>query len=212
MVQRRPLPLKTTTPIPIATTGIRKVSLTEAASPAAIPAMISGPLSSSGASRSGASCTAPAGGRSSLVAVDQEGGEGEQEGEAHDVVAPLAGLGLDHHPGVEDDRRRDQRRRADLVGAADAPGGEQRDREPDEVDQRREPVALEEDDRRRRGPARSWRVEPGGEPQRVGEVQVDVECSWAIRRREGHVVPGRVAAEHAVVEARAGRGRSTRRR
>ncbi len=54
------MPLKRTTPIAIAATGIRKVSLTEAASPAAIPAMISGPLSSSGASLSGASCTAPA--------------------------------------------------------------------------------------------------------------------------------------------------------
>ena len=49
----------------------------------------------------------------------------------------------------------DQRRRADLVGAADAPGGEQRDRQPEEVDQRREPVALEEDDRRCRGSAPS---------------------------------------------------------
>ncbi len=34
--------------------------LTEPARPAAIPAITSGPLSSSGASRSGASCTAPA--------------------------------------------------------------------------------------------------------------------------------------------------------
>ena len=59
VVRRRPLPLKTKTPMPIATTGIRNVSLTEAARPAAMPAMTSGPLSSSGASRSGSSCTAP---------------------------------------------------------------------------------------------------------------------------------------------------------
>ena len=43
----------------IAATGTRKVVLTEAARPAAIPAMTSGPLSSSGASRSGSSWTAP---------------------------------------------------------------------------------------------------------------------------------------------------------
>ncbi len=47
------------TPRVIATTGTRKVVFTEAASPAAMPAMISGPLSSSGASRSGVSWTAP---------------------------------------------------------------------------------------------------------------------------------------------------------
>ena len=88
VVMRRPLPLKRTTPTAIAATGIRKVSFTEAASPAAIPASTSGPLSSSGASRSGVSWTAaPAVGRSSLVAVDQEGREGDQEGEPHDVVA-----------------------------------------------------------------------------------------------------------------------------
>jgi hypothetical protein len=44
----------------IAATGTRKVNLTEAASPAAIPAITNGPLSSSGAPRSGASWTAPA--------------------------------------------------------------------------------------------------------------------------------------------------------
>ena len=44
----------------ITATGIRKVSLTEAARPAAIPAMTSGPLSSSGAFASGVSWTAPA--------------------------------------------------------------------------------------------------------------------------------------------------------
>ncbi len=48
-----------TTPIAIAATGIRKVSLTEAAMPAATPAITSGPLSSSGALRSGVSWTAP---------------------------------------------------------------------------------------------------------------------------------------------------------
>src|SRR3954469_5595019 len=96
------------TPRVIATTGTRKVVFTEAASPAAIPASTSGPLSSSAAPRSGASCTAPAAGRRRpalgafpprprlrrppLVAVDQEGGKGEQEGQAHDVVAPLPGL------------------------------------------------------------------------------------------------------------------------
>ncbi len=42
--------------------------------------------------------------RPALVGVDQEGDEGDQEGEAHDVVSPLAGLGFDHHPRVEHDR------------------------------------------------------------------------------------------------------------
>ena len=98
----------------------------------------------------------------------------------------LAGLGLDHHPRVEDDRAGDQRRRADLVGAADAPGGEQRDRQPEQVDQRREPVALEEDDRGAVDQLRALRVEPGGEPQRVGEVEVD-----------GRALPGRSAPRRA---------------
>ena len=49
-------------PTAIAPTGASSGSFTEIASPAATPARISGPLSSSGASRSGASCTAPAAG------------------------------------------------------------------------------------------------------------------------------------------------------
>ena len=138
------------------------------------------------------------------MAVDQQGGEGDQEGEAHDVVAALAGLGLDHHPRVEDQRRGDQRRRADLVGAADAPGGEQGDRQPAEVDQRREPVALHQDDPGGVDQLRALRVEPGGEPQRVGEEQVDGRVVLGDPRRQRHVVPGGVAAEHPLVEAELG--------
>ena len=49
------------------------------------------------------------------------------------------------------------------------------------------------------------RVEPGGQPQRVGVVEVDRRVFLGDERREGHVVPGGVAAEHAEVEARLGR-------
>ena len=48
------------------------------------------------------------------------------------------------------------------------------------------------------------RVVPGGEPQRVGEVEVDGRPFLGDPRREGHVVPGGVAAEHALVEAELG--------
>ncbi len=61
-VSRRPRPLKTITPSAIAPTGASIVSFTEIESPAAMPAMISGPRSSRGASGSGVSCTAPAAG------------------------------------------------------------------------------------------------------------------------------------------------------
>jgi len=44
-------------------------------------------------------------------------------------------------PASKDDRRADQRERTDPIGTADAPGGQQRARQPAGVDQRREVVA-----------------------------------------------------------------------
>jgi hypothetical protein len=49
VVSRRPRPLTRIIPTAIAPTGASSGSLTEIASPAAIPAITSGPLSSSGA-------------------------------------------------------------------------------------------------------------------------------------------------------------------
>ena len=59
VVRRRPLPLTRTMPRKITPIGASIETLIEIARPAAIPAMISGPLSSSGALASGVSDTAP---------------------------------------------------------------------------------------------------------------------------------------------------------
>ena len=64
---------------------------------------------------------------------------------------------------------------------------------------------LEEDDRRSVDQFGALRVEPGGEAQRVGVVQVDGRVFLGHPRRERHVVPGGVAAEHPLVEVELGR-------
>ena len=143
----------------------------------------------------------PGGWGASLMAVDHEGREGDQEGEAHDVVAALARLQVDQHPRGEDQGRGNQRRRADLVGATDAPRGEQGDRQPAEVDQRREPVVVHQQDPGRVDQFRALRVKPGNETQRVGVEQVDRRVFLGHPRREGHVVPGGIPPEHPLFEA-----------
>ena len=55
-----------------------------------------------------------------------------------DVVGRVAGLRADEHLGVEHDRGAEQGGGADRVGAPDAPRRQQRERQPAEVDQRRE--------------------------------------------------------------------------
>jgi hypothetical protein len=136
-----------------------------------------------------------------LVAVDDEGDEGHQHRDRHDVVASLAGLGEHHHSGVEDQRRSDQRRRSDAVGPSDAPSGKQPDRKPSEVEQWREEVVVDDDDPNPVDQLRSRGVKPDHEPHRVGEVQVHDRRVLREPSRERHVVPGGVAAEHPLVEA-----------
>src|ERR1044072_8581874 len=54
-------------------------------------------------------------------------------------------------------------------------------------------------------PAARAGVDPGGEAQGMGEVEGQARPLLRDPGREGHVVPSRVAAEHAGVEAELGR-------
>src|SRR5207237_2356749 len=76
-------------------------------------------------------------------AVDQYRGPGEEEEEAEDVVARLAGL-VEHQAGVEHDCPSGERPYAPPVGPADAPGRGQAATHAEDVEQRRKQVALEE--------------------------------------------------------------------
>jgi hypothetical protein len=141
------------------------------------------------------------------VAGDQEGDHRQQEEEAGDVVGRVARLRPDDHVGVEHHRGGEQGGGPDRVGTADAPGGEQREAEPGEVDQRREEVAVERDDSDGVQELGVLRIEPGGELERVGEVKGADRGVLREPSREGHVVPGGVLVVHAGVEALLGRDR-----
>ena len=98
-------------------------------------------------------------------------------------------------PVSSDQRDRDQRQRGDPVGPADAPGRQQGDAEPAEVDQRREQVAVQQRDPRRVQQLGVLGVEPV-EVERVGEVQPPERALLGDPRRERPVVPEGVEGEH----------------
>ncbi len=138
-------------------------------------------------------------------AVDQEGEHREQEEEPHDVVGRVAGLRADQHLGVQHHGGAEQGRGADRVGAPDAPRRQQRHRQPAEVDQGRERVVVERDHRDRVQQLGVLRVVPGGELERIGEVQRPDLAGLREPAREGHVVPGGVLVVHAGVQGLLGR-------
>ena len=90
-------------------------------------------------------------------------------------------------------------RRAAAVGPADAPGGEEADREPAEVEEQRERVAADQQDPDRVQELRVLRVEPVGE-DRLDVVHPGRRVALRDVRRERHVVPERVEVEDAAVE------------
>ena len=109
--------------------------------------------------------------------VDEHRDAAEDAGDADDVVERLAGLELDQVLGAEGDRAADQALRPDPVGPADAVGGQQPERQPAEVDQRREDVAVEGEQRDRVHDLGVRRVERGEEDR------VEVVDRAEVRRR-----------------------------
>ena len=100
---------------------------------------------------------------------------------------------------LEQDRHGGDAEMAAAVGPADAPGGEEGDRQPAEVDEQRERVAVDEQDPDPVQQLGVLRVEPVGED---GLVVVEAEDRVALGdvRREGHVVPERVEVEDAAAQ------------
>ena len=178
-------------------------------SPAASAARKSGPapIPASGSARGGASRILALDGAvvsvqvAVSVARDQEGDHREQAEKPDCIVGGVPRLGADDHVGVEDDGGAEEGGGADGVGAPDAPGREQGEAEPGDVDQRGEEVAVERDDPNRVQELGVLRVEPGSELERVGEVKGPDGGILGEATREGHVVPGGVLVVHARVEA-----------
>ena len=143
--------------------------------------------------------------------VDQHRDRAEDQRHADDVVERLAGLELDQVLGAERDRAADQALRADAVGPADRVGGGQAEREPAEVEQRREDVAVEGEQRDRVHDLGVRRVERG-EEDRVEVVDRAEVRPVGEPGRERHVVPERVGAVHAPGERCRASAPSRRRR
>ena len=85
------------------------------------------------------------------------------------------------------------------VGPADAPGGEEGDRQPAEVEEQRERVAPRQQDPDRVQQLRVLRVEPVRE-DRLDVVHPGDRVALGHVRRERHVVPERVEVEDAPVQ------------
>ncbi len=111
------------------------------------------------------------GGAGLSVAVDQDRGRGEQEEEPADVVLGVPGLEQEQHLGIEQDRDPEQGGRRRSVRPPERPGREQAEAHPADVDQRREEVAVEEEDPERVQQLGVLRIEPDGQLQHLGHVQ-----------------------------------------
>ena len=190
-VRRRKPRARTMTPTVSAAIAAAVVSFVPIASPAARPATIRAPVRPP---------LAPA------LRVEQDRGGREQQRDGGDVVGRVAGLARDHRVRVEDGGDREQRQRRGAEGPADAPGREQGEAEPAEVDQRREQVVVEEHDPGRVQELGVLRVEPV-QVLGVGEVESVDRALLGEPRRERRVVPHRVEAVHARRPARLHAGR-----
>ncbi len=124
---------------------------------------------------------------------------GEQQRGHGEVVLGGARLTHDQDVALEQDRDGDDAQVAAAVGAPDAPGGEEGDRQPAVVDEDREGVAVGDEDPGRVQQLRVLGVEPVGE-DRLGMMEAGDGVALGDFRREGHVVPERVEVEHASVQ------------
>ena len=141
--------------------------------------------------------TAPGAVRRGGVEEDRDRGQDQRRGD--EVVLRGPGLADDQGVALEDDRGRGDAERAAVVRPPDAPGGEERDRQPAEVEEQRERVALGEEDPDPVQQLRVLRVEPVGEDGLGVGVAGDRVALGEIDR-VGHVVPEGVEVEDAAVE------------
>ena len=143
-VRRRAPGLITIRPTNRAMTGARNESLVPAARPAASPATATAVITGRFVT---ALLAAPLPARAH--GVDQHRDRAEDQRHPDDVVQRLARLELDQVLRPERDRTADQAQGADAVRSADRVGGGEAEGEPAEVDQRREDVAVEGQQRHR---------------------------------------------------------------
>ncbi len=164
------------------------MSLVPSASPAARPATSSGPR-------------AVAWRAFSRIATELT-----QQRDRDHVVVGVARLAREEQVGRHQRRDRGHRGRAGAVRAPAAPGREQRQPQPGQVQQRREEVVAEEHQAVRVQQLGDLGVEPV-EVERVGEEQLGDRPGLRDVRREGHVVPERVAAVDTPVQRQQSRAR-----
>ncbi len=127
--------------------------------------------------------------------LDEQGDRGHQQRDADDVVQRAARVVEDELRRGEQHRGTDHRERRDTERAADAPRGQQRERQPEQVHERREHVAAHEHDAERVQELRGRRIEHG-QRVAVGVVQPRRPAGLEETRRDRHVVPEGVGGAH----------------
>ncbi len=135
------------------------------------------------------------------IGVDQDRGGGQEEEQPHRVVLGVPRLVEKQHVGVQHQSHRHDRDRTAAVDPRKGPGGEQAERRPADVEQRREEIVAEEEDPGRVEQLRVLRVEPDRQVEDLGEVERADLVVLDEAGREGRVLPGRVGQVHADVEA-----------
>ena len=119
----------------------------------------------------------------------------QQARETRDVVERLARLGPAEHRQRDHQAPGRERQRLHPPAQAHAPGRQQRDRQPQQVQQRRQEVAVQGHDADRVQQLRVGRV-VGDERVRLREQDARDRPRLREVRRERHVVPERVEVEH----------------
>ena len=131
--------------------------------------------------------------------VEEDRDRGQDQRRGDEVVLCGTGLADDQGVALEDDRGGGDAERPTVVRPPDAPGGEERDRQPAEVEEQRERVALGEKDPDPVQQLRVLRVEPVGE-DRLGVGVAGDRVALGEIGRVGHVVPEGVEVEDAAVQ------------
>ena len=131
--------------------------------------------------------------------VDEDRDRRQQQGARGEVVLRRPGLAHYQRVALEQDRRGGHGEVAAAVGAPDAPGGEESESKPSEVDEQRERVPAGQQDPDRVQQLRVLRVEPVGE-DRVRVVHPGHGVALHHVDGEGQVVPERVEVEDASVQ------------